>query len=273
MAHYAAVSSWWCWGMGLAQTRFFFRRHAGEGRPPCRVDEGRRGWRVGMGPSLRWGDVSARREGWSSGELQCHAPPGSKYHLEPKPLWGPVLPPAPIVPAPWPACRRGVPLGGWFARLPKPARSPWSGPDGAEAAVRSLWPVSGRSRRGSAVVAGRPKPPPFPARSVRGPRPRRFPDPSGEAAEAAAPSGFFRLPLYGQSHRAASGTLKPRPKPAHQGFSLHRMPGKPRDAPSGTRNFGRSRFRGFPRFRGQPLSLGIRPSSGEPDFRTGATRV
>jgi hypothetical protein len=36
------------------------------------------------------------------------------------------LPPAPTVPAPWPACRRGVPLGGWVANGRGPGRFPLS---------------------------------------------------------------------------------------------------------------------------------------------------
>ena len=34
------------------------------------------------------------------------------------------MPPAPTVPAPWPACRRGVPLGGWVANGRGPVRFP-----------------------------------------------------------------------------------------------------------------------------------------------------
>jgi hypothetical protein len=103
------------------------------------------------------------------------------------------LPPAPTVPAPWPACRRGVPLGGWFA-------------SGREA--RSI-PLVGRERRRSAALShpgfriGSVSPLSF-FRTRRAKRPKPL-----------APPGVSLRRLQGEPRLRFPGALRTlRPKPS-----------------------------------------------------------
>jgi hypothetical protein len=142
-----------------------------------------------------------------------------------------VLPPAPTVPAPWPACRRGVPLGGWFASGPEPVRFPWRVGSGAEA-------------------------PPFPIRSSGSGSvspPLLLPDPSGEAAEAvyavrgfpsvaygANPACAFQEPFRVSAEASAHpGLRRSRGKP-HSLGSRPFTPGKPAAVPGGFGNGSRN---------------------------------